>query len=62
MFAENVKRLREQKELSQAEIAKMLGVSQPAIAQYETGIKIPSIIVAVKLARILGVTCEQLVE
>lgn len=61
-FSENVKRLREENGLTQAELASQAGVSQPMIAQYETGLKIPSIVVGVILAKILGTTCEELVN
>lgn len=59
-FADNVKRLREQKGISQAELAAMVDVTQPMIAQYEKGLKIPSIITGAELAKVLGTTCEEL--
>lgn len=59
-FAENVKRLRESKGMTQAELANMIGVTQVMIAQYERGIKTPSFIVGIDLAKTLGVTCEEL--
>ncbi len=61
-FADNVKRLREQKGLSQAELADQVKISQPMIAQYEKGLKIPTIITGVELARCLDTTCEELVN
>lgn len=61
-FAENVKRLREDKGLTQADLAKLVGVAQSTIAQYEIGIKIPTIVIGVSLARRLGTTCEELVS
>lgn len=60
-FAENVKRLREEKGLTQAELAKLVGITQPTIAQYEIGIKVPTIIIGVRLAKKLGTTCEELI-
>lgn len=60
-FADNVKRLREQKGLSQVELAEMVDVTQPMIAQYEKGLKIPTIITGVQLAKCLETTCEELV-
>ena len=59
-FAENVKRLREQQNLTQKELAERIGITQPTIAQYEMGIKVPTIIVGAKLAEQLGTTCEEL--
>ena len=61
-FADNVKRLREEKDYSQAELAKMVGVSQPMINDYEKGRKVPTVITAVDLARKLDTTVEQLVN
>ena len=61
-FAENVKRLREEKGLTQAELANLVEVSQPTIAQYEKGLKLPSIITGADLAKRLGTTCEELVK
>lgn len=61
-FAENLKRLREQKGLSQAELAEKANISQPMIAQYERYMKVPTIIVAVDIAKALNTTCEELVR
>lgn len=61
-FAENVKRLREKKRISQCELAKNVGISQSAIAQYELGIKVPTIVIGAKLAKELDVTCEDLLN
>ena len=61
-FAENVKRLREQQNLTQKELAERIGITQPTIAQYEMGIKVPTIIVGAKLAEQLGTTCEELLD
>ena len=41
-FAENVKRLRKEKNYSQKELAKLVGISQPMINDYENRKKIPS--------------------
>lgn len=61
-FAENLKAFRERKSLSQAELAKMANISQPTVAQYEKGMKVPTIIVGVDLARALNATVEELVN
>lgn len=61
-FAQNVKRLREEKGLTQQELAKLIEVAQPTVAQYEKGMKVPTIITGVLLAKKLNITCEQLVE
>lgn len=61
-FEENLREARKAKGLTQEEVAKYLGVSQSAVAQYELGAGAPNIKVAVRLARLLGTTCEELVE
>ena len=61
-FAENIKKLREEKGLTQTELAKQVGISQPMIAQYERYMKVPTILVGVKLAEVLGTTCEKLIQ
>lgn len=61
-FAENVKRLRKEKGISQAELARNVGVTQPMIAQYEIGIRVPTIIIGAKLAKALDTTCEDLLS
>ena len=41
-FSDNVRRLREAIGITQSELAKRVGVTQPTIAQYEMGIKVPT--------------------
>lgn len=61
-FAENVKYYREKKGLTQEKLAKLVGVTQPMIAQYEIGIKVPTIVIGAKLAKELDTTCEDLLS
>lgn len=61
-FADNLKKAREMKDISQAQLANAVGVSQPTIAQYEKGLKLPTVITAADIARRLGTTCEELVR
>lgn len=61
-FAENVKRLRIEKGLTQAELANLIGIAQPTLAQYEKGLKLPTILTGIALAKRLGTTCEELVS
>lgn len=61
-FAENVKRFREEKGLTQQELAEFVEITQPMIAQYEKGLKLPNIVTGVLLAQKLGTTCEELVK
>lgn len=59
-IAENIKRLREEKGLSQFEFAKIVGVSQPMIAQIERGTKNPSFQIGVEIAKRFGISMEEL--
>lgn len=61
-FGENLKKLREEKGLTQGQLAKEIGVKQPMVAQYERYMKVPSIITGVEIAKALGTTCEELVR
>lgn len=49
-----LRKLREQKEISQKELAEYLGVSQNAVSSYELGKREPNINTLVKLASICG--------
>lgn len=60
-FGENLKVLRERVGMSQAELAEAVGVAQPTIAQYERGMKVPSIITAVRMEKVLHTTCAEMV-
>ena len=59
-FAKNLKDLRESGKFSQRELAEKVGVTQVAISQYESGESVPRINIAMKLADVFGVTCEEL--
>ena len=61
-FADNVRRLRKEKDYTQAALAELVGVSQPIIADYEKGKKVPNAITAADLARKLDTTVEKLLE
>lgn len=47
-------------ELTQAELAERAGVTRKSVNAIETGNMVPSTILALKLARVLGVTVEEL--
>ena len=61
LLAENIRIYREKANQNQKELAEEVGVTQQMISLYEQGIKVPSLAVAVKIARRLGTTCEELV-
>lgn len=54
--------LRNKHGLTQEQLANAVGVSQAVISMYESGIKVPSIFVSVKLAKTFGITVEELAE
>lgn len=60
-FAERLSELRKKRGLSQEELAAKLGTQGPAIGRYERGAAKPTIEVASKIARILGVSLDYLV-
>lgn len=55
-----LKQWRAQKELTQADLAKLAGVSRKTINTVENGIFVPSVFLAMVLARELGTTVESL--
>ncbi len=59
-FAENLRKLRKQKKLSQQKLGAMLGYGYTAIANYESGRNTPSLKDLMKLASIFGITLDEL--
>jgi putative transcriptional regulator len=57
-----VRDLRAAKELSQAQLAAAMGVSRQTINSVETGRYIPSLALAVALARYFGSTVEEVFD
>lgn len=60
MFNENLRTARQNKKLSQKEIAKMLFISQQAYAKYETGSASPNPEVLAKISEILDISVDEL--
>lgn len=60
-FSERLKDLRKQAGLTQVDVAERLGVSQPAYASWERGIKKPTQENLVKIAQVLNVSVDYLV-
>ena len=55
-----LKDLREAHGLTQAQLGQMIGVSRKTINTVENGVYVPSTVIALKLAAILGVSVEVL--
>ena len=60
-FSERLKSLRKQAGLTQVDVAEELGISQPAYASWERGVKKPTQENLVKIAQILNVSVDYLV-
>ena len=59
-FAERLKELREENGLSQRTLAKVLGVSQAAIARWENQLQTPNIDIAIIVAKYFKVSTDYL--
>ena len=60
MIAEKVKKLREQKGLSQAELARLLGITRSSVNAWEMGISVPSTQYIVDLAGVFEISTDYL--
>lgn len=61
-FSERLKFFRIQNGYTQAELAKIIGTDRASISRYENGEMIPDLYKAVKIATLMGTTCEELVS
>ena len=59
-FSQRLKQLRKEKHLTQAQVAKRIGVTASMVSSYETDIRLPSYEVLVKIATLFGVTVDYL--
>lgn len=60
MVADRIKTLREQKDLTQTELAKLLGITRSSVNAWEMGISTPSTQYIVELAQIFKVSTDYL--
>ena len=58
----NLIRLRQQSGKTQSDIAKYCGKSENAVGSWEQGYSLPDIVTLAKLARLYGVTIDQMYE
>ncbi len=56
----NLKSLREGRNISQSELGKLIGVSRQTISSIERGDYHPSVVLALKIAYIFNTTVEQI--
>lgn len=61
IFCERLKEIRQKLNLNQTECANKVGVSQAAIARWESGVHIPNIVSLKNIAVALGVTSDFLI-
>lgn len=61
-LAQNLKYLREQKDLSQRELSDVLGFSSSAVTMWEQGRRSPDIETIIKLAEYFNITLDELVR
>ena len=59
-FSVRLKQLRIDKHLTQAQVAKRIGVTASMVSSYETDIRLPSFDVMVRIADLFGVTIDYL--
>ena len=59
-FSQRLKKLRQDKHLTQAQVAARVGVTASMVSSYETDIRLPSFEVMVRLADMFGVTVDYL--
>lgn len=59
-FSQRLKQLRRDRHLTQAQVAKRIGVTAAMVSSYETDIRLPSYEVMVRLADLFGVTVDYL--
>lgn len=60
MLGEKIRRLRESREWTQAELARKVGITKSAISTYELGIRTPSADVVCGFAKAFGVSADYL--
>lgn len=61
MFSQRLKQLREEKGITQQELAQTLNIGRASISNYELGTRTPDIEILSKLADYFGVTTDYLI-
>jgi len=60
-FGESLKQLRQRRGLRQEDVAKMVGVERPTVANWERGTKQPGLETLIRLGQLFGVSLDELV-
>lgn len=61
-LGDNIRMFRERKKMSQTQLAEYCNIKPCMISQIECNGKIPNFMLGMKIARILGITAEQLLN
>lgn len=59
-FSKRLKELRQQRNLTQRQLAELANIPQPTLARYEQGITEPGLTSLIKIADIFGVSLDSL--
>ena len=59
-FGQRLRQLREERELTQAEFARLLGVEGILVSRYERNINVPSAETAIRIAAVLRISLDEL--
>ena len=59
-FYKNLRRMRENAEITQVELAEKVAVSQGTLASFEAGTKIPSVATVIRIADVFGCSVDEL--
>lgn len=62
MISHRIKELRERNHFSQAELAKILGITRSSVNAWELGISVPSTKYVIELAHLFSVSADYLLE
>jgi transcriptional regulator with XRE-family HTH domain len=60
-FGDNVKKIRTDKDISQQELADLIGIHSTHVSRYERSMAMPSVEIAKKMAEALGVSVDTLI-
>ena len=61
-FSQRLRQLRNEKRLTQEQVAKKIGVTASMVSSYETDIRLPSYEVLIRIANLFGVTIDYLLH
>lgn len=62
VLSENIRKYRCKAEMSQAQLAQLVGVDQSAICKMEKGLFIPTVVLVDEIAKALNVTIDELIH